>query len=89
MGSENYSDNPYELLLGIFFNSEEDMTDSLYVSFNGCNFKKIAAPYVDAYCDSNGNWYYYDIITGIMHHGWTTLPDGRTYYYDEITGIRQ
>ena len=37
----------------------------------------------------NGNWYYYDSITGIMAHGWTTLPDGSEAYYDEVTGIRR
>lgn len=49
MGKTNDENNPSELLLGIFFNSEKDMTDSLYVSFDGCNFRKIASPYVDAY----------------------------------------
>lgn len=37
----------------------------------------------------NGNWYYYDSVTGIMAHGWTTLPNGNRYYYDEVTGIRR
>ena len=40
------------------------------------------------YFSKEGNWYYYDIVTGIMlHHGRTTLPDGRTYCYDEVTGV--
>ena len=41
------------------------------------------------YCSQEGNWYYYDVITGIMAHGLTTLPNGNVYYYDDITGIRQ
>ncbi len=48
---------PDELLLGIFFNSEEDMTDTLYVSFDGMTFKKIGEAYTDhAPDDLNDYW---------------------------------
>lgn len=40
-------ENPDELIMGIFFNSEEDMTDTLYVSFDGITFKKIGEAYTD------------------------------------------
>lgn len=58
------------------------------INGNWYRFDEITGKMVHGeYCDNRGNWYYYE--TGIMHHGWTTLPDGRTYYYDEVTGIRQ
>ena len=37
----------------------------------------------------NGNWYYFEPITGAMIHGPWTLPDGRKVYYDLTTGIMQ
>ncbi len=40
-------ENPDEVIMGIFFNSEEDMTDTLYVSFDGITFKKIGEAYTD------------------------------------------
>ncbi len=51
------SEYPDELMLGIFFNSEEDMTDTLYVSFDGMTFKKIGEAYTDhAPEDLNDYW---------------------------------
>ena len=41
------SEYPDEVMMGIFFNSEEDMTDTLYVSFDGMTFKKIGEAYTD------------------------------------------
>lgn len=40
--------NPSEVMLGIFWSSEEDMTDTLYVSFDGVNFKSIGTAYKDS-----------------------------------------
>ena len=37
----------------------------------------------------NGNWYYFEPVTGAMIHGPWTLPDGRKVYYDLTTGIMQ
>ena len=37
----------------------------------------------------NGNWYYFEPVTGAMIHGPWTLPDGRKVYYDPKTGIMQ
>ena len=34
-------ENPKELLLGMFFNSQKDQSDTLYVSFDGTNFEMI------------------------------------------------
>ena len=46
--------NPKELLLGMFFNSEEDCSDTLYVSFDGTNFEAIMVPFQDrAPADTN------------------------------------
>lgn len=41
-------ENPSEVLLGVFWSSEADMTDTLYVSFNGVDFKKIGTAYQDS-----------------------------------------
>ena len=46
-----------ELLLGIFFNSEEDMTDSIYVSFDGFTFRKIAEAYKDRAPDDREDYW--------------------------------
>ncbi len=49
--------NPDEVIMGIFFNSEKDMTDTLYVSFDGITFKKIGEAYTDhAPNDLNDYW---------------------------------
>ncbi len=37
-----------EIMLGVFFNSQEDQTDTLYVSTDGYNFFKIGVAYQDA-----------------------------------------
>ena len=37
----------------------------------------------------NGNWYYFEPVTGAMIHGPWSLPDGRKVYYDLTTGIMQ
>ena len=50
-------ENPRELLLGIFFNSEEDMTDSIYVSFDGFTFRKIAEAYKDRAPDDRDDYW--------------------------------
>lgn len=48
---------PSEVMLGIFFTSEEDMTDTLYVSFNGVDFRKIGVAYQDSTPnDRNESW---------------------------------
>lgn len=47
------SENPSEVMLGIFWTSEENQTDTLYVSFDGKNFKKIGEAYTDAFPDSS------------------------------------
>ena len=39
--------NPSELLLGMFFNSHEDRSDTLYVSFNGTDFESISVALQD------------------------------------------
>lgn len=39
---------PNEVMLGIFWSSEEDTTDTLYVSFDGVNFKSIGTAYKDS-----------------------------------------
>jgi hypothetical protein len=46
--AQTTDENPDEVMLGIFFNSEENMTDTLYVSFNGINFYKIGEAYTDS-----------------------------------------
>ena len=56
MGMSTREENPRELLLGIFFNSEEDMTDSIYVSFDGFTFRKIAEAYKDRAPDDKGDY---------------------------------
>lgn len=38
---------PGSVMLGMFFNSEEDRTDTLYVSFDGLNFHKISQAFTD------------------------------------------
>ena len=45
----SYSDtnNPKELLLGMFFNSETDCSDTIYVSFDGTTFEAIMVPFQD------------------------------------------
>ena len=50
-------EKPRELLLGIFFNSEEDMTDSIYVSFDGFTFRKIAEAYKDRAPDDREDYW--------------------------------
>lgn len=57
MGMSTREDNPIELLLGIFFNSEEDMTDSIYVSFDGFTFRKIAETYKDRAPDDRDDYW--------------------------------
>lgn len=46
---------PSEVMLGIFFGSEEDMTDTLYVSFNGIDFRKIGVAYQDETPNDRGS----------------------------------
>jgi len=41
--------NPKELLLGVFFNSREDTTDTLYVSFDGYDFRSIGEAFTNAF----------------------------------------
>lgn len=43
---------PEEIMLGVFFNSEKDMTDTLYTSFDGNSFYKIGEAYTDKYPNS-------------------------------------
>ena len=43
---------PEQIMLGVFFNSETDMTDTLYVSFDGFTFYKIGEAYTDKYPNS-------------------------------------
>ncbi len=49
------SPNPSELLLGIFFSSEEDQSDTLYVSFDGLEFRKIGYAFEDSNKSSSSN----------------------------------
>lgn len=44
-----------QLLLGVFFNSREDTTDTLYVSFDGYDFKSIGAAFVNAFPEIEEN----------------------------------
>ena len=37
----------------------------------------------------NGNWYYFEPVTGAMVKGPWTLPDGRKVFYDPKTGVMQ
>ncbi len=39
---------PKELLLGVFFNSQEDQSDTLYVSFDALEFRKIGYAFEDS-----------------------------------------
>ena len=48
-------ENPSSLMLGIFFNSQEDMSDTLYVSFNGIDFYSIGMAYEDAFKTDSSN----------------------------------
>lgn len=41
-------------MIGAFFNSEDDMTDTLYISFNGYDFYQLGEPYIDKYPNSRG-----------------------------------
>lgn len=50
--AEDNMNYPKELMLGTFFNSEKDMTDTLYVSFDGYTFYKIGEAYTDKYPNS-------------------------------------
>lgn len=43
---------PNEIMLGSFFNSEEDMSDTLYVSFNGKHFYSLGEAYTDMFPNS-------------------------------------
>lgn len=40
--------NPSQVMLGTFWSSEKDTTDTLYVSFNGTDFKSIGTAYKDS-----------------------------------------
>ncbi len=42
------AENPKEVMIGAFFTSQTDTTDTVYVSFDGETFYKVAAPFVDA-----------------------------------------
>ena len=47
VNAQEETQNPSELLLGIFFNSQEDQSDTLYVSFNGTEFISIGVAFED------------------------------------------
>lgn len=42
------ADQPNEIMLGVFFGSDEDTTDTLYWSLDGVNFYELAEAYEDA-----------------------------------------
>lgn len=73
--------NPTELLLGIFFNSENDMTDSIYVSFDGYTFRKIGAAYEDRAPDSRED---YQIIRDDTNGEVNCLHDPGLMYKDGV-----
>ena len=83
------AENPDEIMLGSFWTSEEDTSDTLYVSFDGINFKSIG----DAYTDSDPTSASNSIITdspsltprpGTYDDRWTvnTLHDPGLMYKD-------
>ena len=43
---------------------------------------------IQRYPDQAGNWYYYDLQTGLMAKGWVTI-NGNLFYFDEVTGVWQ
>lgn len=74
-----------DILLASFHNSEEDQTDTLYVSLDGRNFTKISEAYVDATPDSGSEAWIpntpYNVAClhdpSIMYHnGWFYMLSG-------------
>ena len=69
---------PDEIMLGAFFNSEKDMTDTLYVSFDGFTFYKIGEAYTDKYPNSRS-------INQIVGYGESQLLE----YVDDIPELNK
>ncbi len=69
-------EKPRELLLGIFFNSEEDMTDSIYVSFDGFTFRKIVEAYKDRAPDDRDDYWIEGKDGGCLHDPGLIYKDG-------------